>query len=155
VPALRERSEDIPILIRHFAADAAEKLNRPPVKISEEIFDLLSTYGFPGNVLELANIMRNLVAHAGDRNEITSKDLDLIVGLDVLKLKAKSGIKKDTNPLQSIFGKFPTAAELEEWHIRKAMELCNNNQSAAARLLELSRPTIINKLRQMGFSTTT
>lgn len=154
VPALRDRPEDIPILIRHFAEDAAKNLCRPPVKISDEIFELLSTYGFPGNVLELSNIMRNLVAHAGDSNEIMSKDLELIVGLDVLKLKAKSGIKIDTNPLQTVFGKFPTAAELEEWHIRKAMELCNNNQSAAARLLELSRPTIINKLKQMGFNTT-
>ncbi|RJO65270.1 MAG: sigma-54-dependent Fis family transcriptional regulator [Myxococcales bacterium] len=61
VPALRERREDIPLLVQHFVKRAAQDIGRPPMQVSEAALMILQQYDYPGNVRELSNIVERAV----------------------------------------------------------------------------------------------
>jgi DNA-binding NtrC family response regulator len=67
LPPLRERREDIPLLVRSFVAEAARTHDRPPISISAEALDLLMRYDWPGNVRELKNLVESMVVLAPER----------------------------------------------------------------------------------------
>ncbi len=81
LPALRERREDIPLLVGHFLRKDCEALGLPPKKVSAEAMRLLEGYGWPGNVRELENIVERAVALSAS-GVITASDLpdELITG---------------------------------------------------------------------------
>lgn len=60
IPALRDRKDDIPLLFRKFASDAAEKYSMPPVVLNEEAKSLLASYRWPGNIRQLKNITEQI-----------------------------------------------------------------------------------------------
>ncbi|KAB2964525.1 MAG: sigma-54-dependent Fis family transcriptional regulator [Thermoanaerobaculia bacterium] len=81
LPALRERRDDIPLLVGHFLRKNCEALGLPPKKVSAEAMRLLESYGWPGNVRELENIVERAVALSAS-GVITASDLpdELITG---------------------------------------------------------------------------
>jgi two-component system NtrC family response regulator len=137
MPPLRERRDDIPVLVSHFL----KKFNRDAgADIEEEALAALKAYGWPGNVRELENVIeRASVLKRG--TVITLADLP-----DKLKQERKG--------IDSIILNLPDEGialeDLEKSLILKALEKHNNNQTRAAEYLGITRPTLIYRLEKYG-----
>ncbi|HHX03842.1 MAG TPA: sigma-54-dependent Fis family transcriptional regulator [Tissierellia bacterium] len=106
VPALRERAEDIPELVRFFLYTSAEELNKPIDKMEEEAMELLCQYHYPGNVRELRNIIKRLVV-LSDHQLITKDDVLLHVPFE--QAPHSTGLRE----ARKIFEKKHIAAQLQ------------------------------------------
>ena len=133
IPPLRERREDIGPLAKHFLARFARGMNKPVAGISPEAMDLLTSYDWPGNVRELQNALERavLVCHG----KVLPGDLPLHV----------NGSKAGAAPT----GK--SLADVERVHVRRVLEDAGWNITRAARLLEIDRVTLYNKIKKYGF----
>jgi formate hydrogenlyase transcriptional activator len=77
VPPLRERPEDIPVLVRHFVREAADRINRRALWISPSAMDALVAHSWPGNIRELQNLIeRSVIRSPGDELRVPLNDLD-------------------------------------------------------------------------------
>ncbi|HWQ53152.1 MAG TPA: sigma-54 dependent transcriptional regulator [Bryobacteraceae bacterium] len=130
LPALRERREDIPLLVSHFLNKFCMATSRPIPQVNQEAMDLLMRHDWPGNVRELENaVERALVIGRG--SEIKASDFSF---------------QFQTDPL-------PTGRSLddvERAHIERILRETDNNLSRAARILDIDRTTLYNKLRRYG-----
>jgi two-component system, NtrC family, response regulator HydG len=136
VPPLRERREDIPLLVRHFVRKFAEKNRRTVESVTPACMDLLCRYPWPGNVRELENaIERGVILMRGD--QLTEKSLPLTVQRqDATAPEASS----DEKPA-SLF-------EAEKVVILQTLAETSGNKSEAARRLGITRKTLQNKLHK-------
>ncbi|MFL6213962.1 MAG: sigma-54-dependent transcriptional regulator [Blastocatellia bacterium] len=132
VPPLRERREDIEMLADHFLTRFSQSMNKPVTGLSKEALDLLRAYDWPGNVRELQNAMERAVLVAKTR-EIQPGDLPLQL----------NGAKP------ALVGK--SLSEIERQHIKNVLEESGWNIYRAARLLEIDRVTLYNKIKKYGF----
>jgi DNA-binding NtrC family response regulator len=143
VPPLRERLEDIEPLVEFFVHSFARQQEKPVPAVSPAVIASLSQCSYPGNVRELYN----MVHHA-----VTCNDGRMLEIADFPELKpapARSAKHYDgENPFLAVFGKFPTVVQVEEYLIGEAMKLTGGNQTAAAELLGLARPTLNKRLKQ-------
>jgi DNA-binding NtrC family response regulator len=135
VPPLRERKEDIPVLINHFI----EKFNRAYKKkvrgFSREALEILMRYSFPGNVRELENIVASALALS---------EGDLIGPLDL-----PEDLKQFE--VESVGGEqWPSWEEQEKSYIRKILESTQYNKRKAAGILKMSRTTLWRKFIKYG-----
>jgi DNA-binding NtrC family response regulator len=140
VPPLRERREDIPILVRAFLERYRAKHGRPVDGIAPEAYRRLMAHGWPGNVRELQHAIERAVLVARGR-EITVADLPEAVqhaGAEGTGTIAPSAV-----PSGSL-------EEIERASILKALETTRWNKQAAAALLGLRRPTLYSKMRKHG-----
>jgi len=142
VPALRERSEDVPLLAQHFLAKAQEKMGKQcPLELSRAAAQLLAEYQWPGNVRELENtIERAVLLCAGP--VIEPKDLpQRVCGL---------GTEKRITPRLPDTGiDLRNAVEsFENQLIRQALERTKWNKKQAATLLGLNRTTLVEMLKR-------
>lgn len=136
LPALRERPDDIPLLVDSFLSELAEKRNIPPHKVSPEVMRLFLQYHWPGNVRELRNKLASMMIMA-DGEVLTERDLP-----DEIRDGANSpGVPKDVPS-------HLTMDALEKLAIMKALEECNGNRTHAAERLDISVRTLQRKLRQ-------
>ena len=144
VPPLRERKEDIPILIRFFLEKYNKEQNKDIIRISDEALSLLMNYSYPGNVRELENIIKHAVVFA-DKNTIAKQDLpDSIPSPILLSSGAVSGDKL----LKS--GGFFKISELEKQLIVETLAMTGNNHTVAAKHLGISRSTLWRKMKGYG-----
>lgn len=132
VPPLRERGDDILLLVRHFIKRSSEEFGRSVPRISEKALGLLRGYHWPGNVRELENVVQRLVAMT---------EGDIIDVPDLPSLMRFSALRSG-DPAR-------TLAEVEADHIRSVMASVENNISSAARVLGIDRKTLREKLRRM------
>jgi DNA-binding NtrC family response regulator len=132
LPSLRERREDIPLLVDHFIRKYARAMNKRFTSISKPAVDILMHYDWPGNVRELENAIERAMV-IGREPEIQVSDFPLQVS---------SG----TPPPEG-----QTLDDVERAHILKVLEGCNWNQSLAARILKIDRVTLYNKIKKYGF----
>jgi DNA-binding NtrC family response regulator len=131
VPPLRDRKEDIPLLVDYFLRkkNAALKMRRT---LSPDCLGVLRNYGWPGNVRELSNVVeRAMILSSGD--EIRVGDFAFLTGP-----KARSHL--------------PTLKELEENHILQVLRDAGNNKTQAARMLGISTRNLYRKLNEYGVS---
>ncbi len=134
VPPLRERGDDISLLVRFFVDKFAAKNRRKVEGITPECLQLLSSYQWPGNVRELENaIERGVILMRGEH--LTEKSLPL----PIQKQKTKSG--SAVSPATSL-------QEVEKQQILKTLEETGGNKSEAARRLGITRKTLQNKLQK-------
>jgi two-component system, NtrC family, response regulator HydG len=147
VPPLRERLDDIPLLLDHFLAAAAATLNKKKPTPPPELAILLSIYPFPGNVRELeALVFDAVVRHTS--GILSMESFRAVIGNERPTLQAGASQQQpEENPLAAIFGRFPTIGEVEEYMIREAMILAKDNQSIAANLLGMGRQTLNKRLK--------
>jgi transcriptional regulator with GAF, ATPase, and Fis domain len=141
LPPLRERREDIPLLVEHFARRESARLGRPIRALPAETLAVLQRYDWPGNVREL----RNLV----ERASVMSPDGVLRLP-DVL---AAGPAVPDREPSRSDLGKASLAELMQRYKarlIRTAMERSGGNQRRAAELLGIHRPSLTRMLRDLG-----
>jgi transcriptional regulator with PAS, ATPase and Fis domain len=139
VPPLRERRDDVPLLVRAFLERYTLKHARPMDGIEPEAYRRLLGYGWPGNVRELQHAIEHAVL-VGRGPQITMADLP-----DALQRAgmASSAIAPSEVPSGSL-------EEIERASILKALESTRWNKQAAAGLLGLRRPTLYSKMRKHG-----
>lgn len=147
IPPLRQRQDDIPLLVNAFLEEAARELGKPVPTPPQELFTLLATYHFPGNVRELRAMVYDAMAlHRSGP----------VIGLEAFRrgmqkqrhLGDSSGSteqEKPGLPLQ-LSGSFPTLKEAETFLIQEALRRANQNQGIAASLLGISRPALNRRL---------
>jgi DNA-binding NtrC family response regulator len=146
IPPLRQRPEDIPLLFNHFSEEAAMSLGRECPMYSEELVHSLLRYSFPGNVRELKAMICDAVTRSKE-GKLFFNDFG-----DWIK-KEITGPKNVRMPVIENWGVeemddgLPTLQEAIERLIKKALERCNHNQSAAARLLGISRQRLARQLK--------
>lgn len=137
LPALRQRTDDIPLLLDHFTRQFSKENGFPPVKIAPETMKILSDYEWPGNIRELRNFAENIVVlHRG--GTLTPYDLDR-------KFCEKQPLP-DT-PAEPA----PHSLSVEENEkrlLRNALIETRGNRTQAAKLLNISRRTLHRKLLQ-------
>ncbi|MGD8781623.1 MAG: sigma-54 dependent transcriptional regulator [Ignavibacteria bacterium] len=141
LPSLRERKEDIPILIDHFIRKYSKQNGKDIVNISSEALDTLMKYNFPGNVRELENIIERAVILSRE-NVISCDDLPPQLGLS----HEKNII--DPRNLDSSYEDKMKAFETEL--IKEALDRTNGNQSAAARELKITERHLRSRLERLG-----
>jgi two-component system response regulator AtoC len=149
VPPLRERKEEIPILLKHFMARMSERYARPPLPISATMLEACLDYAWPGNLRELNNFVKRYLV-LGDEQ------------LAIFELRPKSdgnGASFDTTPrtqseavggLKSLARSAKDEAEAEA--IGRALEETNWNRKQAAVLLKISYKALLYKIRQYGIA---
>jgi len=141
VPPLRERTEDIPLLVSALMDRAASRLSRAPAQFSEEAMAALMAHRWPGNVRELENaIERAMLMASGDRVELQDLPADLV---------PKDGGAMQLEPSGDLSIKRHTAA-LETLLIRRALSATGGNRSQAAGLLDISYKALVYKIRGYG-----
>lgn len=133
IPPLRERAEDIPVLCERFLRWYALEMNKPEIRISEEIADLLQRYEWPGNVRELRNLMERLVV-LSDGDEL---DFDALPE----EIRVLSG-ETEKDSLRAHKRAF------EREYIEKVMEKHGGNVAKAAEEMKIARKNLYQKLNE-------
>jgi two-component system response regulator PilR (NtrC family) len=146
MPTLRERKDDIPLLVLHFIDKYNKELNKKVTGISKEAEQCLIKYDYPGNVRELENIIERAIAlESGD--EITKDVLpELTSAFCSEEDSAVTGINltKSGLDLEELVGK------IEKKLIHNALELCKNNKTEAAKLLKITFRSLRYRLDKYG-----
>ncbi len=130
LPPLRERGDDVLLLVRHFAYKFAEEAGKKQPRFSDQTLLVLRNYGWPGNVRELENVVQRLVVMT-DGDFIEVPDLPSLMRFSAL---GKTGFDR---PL----------AEVEAEYICNVLASVNGNKTQAARILGIDRKTLREKLK--------
>jgi len=145
IPPLRERLDDIPLLVDNFLKAAAKSFKKKAPTPPKELFTLFSTYHFPGNVRELQGLINDAVS--------THKSGILSMDSFRAKISRKHRVPKtvaqgevDLLSGMSFSEQLPTLKEAEQELIQEAMKRANGNQSIAAEILGMSRRALNNRL---------
>ncbi len=138
VPPLRERTEDIPLLIEYFLARFAAEAHREPPIITAEAVQLLRRYQWPGNVRELANVLERAVIMSS--GVIGSQDLP---GLATDSLPPRVVIP-ETGTLRDIMH------QVEKQVIARTLKACGGNRGKTAQVLDISRRALQYKIDEHG-----
>jgi DNA-binding NtrC family response regulator len=144
LPPLRERREDVTMLVGHFLNKLALRERRPPTAMSPEALKLLAGYAWPGNVRELENAIERAVAVAKG-NVILPSDLPPEVGGGT-----EPGAGADSGGMLGEVGNRPTLAELERRYIQLVLGEVGGNKKKAAEKLGIDRRTLYRALERGG-----
>ena len=140
LPPLRERSDDIPQLVRLFFERSCEKHGRQGLTLTEELISRFTEYRWPGNVRELENVIERLVVLA-DGEVVRFSDLpDFLRGEPGRKDTLQLNLPPEGISLEGV----------ERELILAALRKCDWNQSRAAQYLDLSRKTLIYRMEKFG-----
>jgi two-component system response regulator HydG len=138
LPALRERVQDIPLLVAHFIRKYAEQNNKAVQSIQKSALEQLQAYRWPGNVRELENVIERAVVLT---QESTISDNDL--SLEALQLDQPSHVE------EGLFLPIPsTLADIEREAIVQTLEYCEGNRQATSRQLAIAPATLYRKLKE-------
>ncbi|MCB0746168.1 MAG: sigma-54-dependent Fis family transcriptional regulator [Ignavibacteriales bacterium] len=151
IPPLKERKEDIPILISHFLNTASEELNKKRPASPKELYTILSNYSFPGNVRELEGIIFDAVSrHTSGVLSIENIRKKTIGTEDEIKNNSSQSEIPDNFSESIIFtSQFPTFKTAEILMIREALKRSDNNQTIAAQLLGITRRALNNRIQRL------
>jgi DNA-binding NtrC family response regulator len=148
LPALRDRKEDIALLVQHFLQKYAADLNRAPMTVSQAAMRAMMAYAWPGNIRQLENAMERGVALSGGRNQLEIGDLppEIQEASDPAPLAVGLALPEEGVDFERFI------ADIEREVIRRSLERTNGNKGAAARLLNLKRTTLVEKLKRLDRS---
>jgi DNA-binding NtrC family response regulator len=144
LPPLRDRREDIPLLVQHFLQKLCAGTGRDGVTISQEALRRLMAYPWPGNVRQLENAVERALAFSHGRAQIDVQDLALEVQNEPVPADTQ-GMWFPDDGLD--FDSYIEAVELSL--IRRSLERTQGNKRQAAKLLNLKRTTLIEKLKRL------
>jgi nitrogen regulation protein NR(I) len=155
LPPLRDRREDIPVLVRHFIEKYNRRLGKKVERVEDEAMTLLLGYSWPGNIRELENLMERSVLFA-DEPVIRAHALP-----EALRDRAPAAASPAASfgPLAALGGAGGTSmkeivrqaqAELEKELIARALEETSGNVTRAAKRLQISRKSLQVKMRDLG-----
>ena len=150
LPPLRERKDEIPALASAFIARYSRECDRPGLRMSDDLMAALLMHDWPGNIRQLGNELRRIVAVSEPGQVLTSADLSATVTQDWKRAHALSQVSGHTI-LVSLDQPLPRALdELERAFIDQAMRSSGGRVSEAAQLLGISRKGLFLKRRRMG-----
>ncbi|MBF0626976.1 MAG: sigma-54-dependent Fis family transcriptional regulator [Magnetococcales bacterium] len=152
VPPLRERKEDIPLLLDKFIVDVAAAIQLPHLPtVAPQLVALLECYDFPGNVRELRSMVMDAVAHH-TKGTLSMESFRNVVGNQADSIKELPTENLTTNaPFYWPQGRrAPTLKEAEEYLITCAMQKSRGNQGVAAAMLGLTRQALNQRLTRRG-----
>jgi DNA-binding NtrC family response regulator len=135
LPPLRERREDIPLLVNHFVQKFSLAMNKRITRVSPAAMNLLQEQPWLGNVRELENAVERAMV-VGQEPELNEQDF-------IFK------------PPSSSTGAGKKLEDMERAHILRVVEECGGNQSHAAEILDIDRVTLYHKLKKYGWTRTT
>ena len=142
VPPLRERMEDVPLLVENIIRRIARESNMQEPKITNEVLDKLKSYSYPGNVRELENLLERAMALC-EAGEITINDLNM----PVTNLNNTVEMPKESGMLLETY-----LVDIEKKVILEALEKCRWNKTATAKLLGISFRALRYKLEKLGLN---
>jgi transcriptional regulator with PAS, ATPase and Fis domain len=134
VPPLRERPEDIEILIEHFLNTKSIKLNKPIPNIERDLYEELINYSWPGNVREIENCIENIVNMDGNVSlNFETKFFD----------KQQQNLNRNNLELELC-----SLAQLEKKAIINCIQKCNGNITKVSKILGINRSTLYSKIKK-------
>lgn len=144
IPPLRERKEDIPVLVEYFIKKFNDEMNLKISNLSKQALEQLINYEWPGNIRDLQNAVQSAMILARD-GVITSEHLPMRVKgyntNDVSKAEMHASLDENLKHINS---------RIEKQLILEALTKCNYNRTETAELLKISRKTLFNKMKQYG-----
>lgn len=140
IPPLRERREDLPALVAHFAAAVVHRHGRPPKCFAPEVFEVFKQYAWPGNLRELRNVVEAMVLMSkGNTVDLTTLPTELLAPAPA-PCAATSSQTRQLGPL----------CEAERNTIATAIRMHAGNLTLVARDLRISRSTLYIRLKKYG-----
>jgi DNA-binding NtrC family response regulator len=161
LPALRERGEDLPLLVRHFVRRFGRELGREIQHVAPEALDRLCGYSWPGNIRELQSVLKQALLQAGGSvllpaflPEFThSKDRSSPTESAAETLRLEAFIDGELGPdAHDLYA--ATHHEVDRVLLTRVLKYTDGNQHHAARLLGIARQTLRQKLRELGLQVT-
>jgi len=137
LPPLRVRHADILLLLRYFSAKYAEEMGRPAPQYSDRALEILSGYSWPGNVRELENLVQRLMAMV-DGDVIDTPDMPS--NMRSACISNEAGLNR-------------TLEQAETEYIRNVLDSVSGNKTKAAKILDIDRKTLREKLKRGGLET--
>jgi DNA-binding NtrC family response regulator len=148
IPSLRDRKEDLPILVDHFLKKASKALGKQKLTPPEELFPVLATYPFPGNIRELESMIFDAVTSC------KSEKLSLEPFRSYIRqseLATKTEVTGQPIAASTLKEKIDTISQMtEKQMIIDALNKTDQNRTKAAKLLGISRRTLQNKIKEYG-----
>ncbi len=141
VPPLRERREDIPLLATHFLQRFSTEMGKAAAGFSQQAMELFQSYDWPGNVRELQNEVQRLVIQIDQGGFVTPELLSP-------RLRQVEGVVERVRPTKGTLKEMMD--QLERWLLIEALREHQNNKTAAARVLGITREGLHKKLRSFG-----
>ncbi len=147
VPPLRDRKEDIPLLVKEFLSEFGQQYGRARVEMSDDALAALKQYHWPGNVRELRNLVERVLILNPKIQRIERKHLPMLVYRDAAKSSSPSAGRGEefTTLLQA-------REAYERDYILKKLDECQGNMSRAAEGLGLERSHLYRKMKALGVS---
>lgn len=149
IPPLRERREDLSLLLNFFLGEAATALNKKCPTPPPELVDLLATYDFPGNVRELRAMVHNAVSTHVSR-KLSMKSFKQMIGQTAASVNAVKPETSETEATLTFGRKIPTLKAAADQLVREAMRRSSNNQTIAASLLGISQPSLSRRVQNLN-----
>jgi DNA-binding NtrC family response regulator len=144
IPPLRERRDDIPLLLDHFLEEAARLFGKKVPSYPKELVTLLSTYSFPGNLRELRSMVFDAM---GVHNSRMLSMNSFLNAMEVQGERPPAGTTAGRPNVFCDFEEIPTLGEAVGQLVDEAMRRSDNNQRIAARLLGISQPALSKRLK--------
>jgi len=145
VPPLRDRKEDIPLLVKEFLQEFGQQYGRPHVEMTPDALDALRQYHWPGNVRELRNLVERVLILNPKAPRIERRHLPMLVSRDGAREGAKMGARGEE------FSSLLEAREAyERDYILRKLDECHGNVSRAAEALGLERSHLYRKMKALG-----
>jgi DNA-binding NtrC family response regulator len=145
LPSLKDRREDIPLLTKHFIEKYCQNSNLELKTMSQDAMKLLMNYNWPGNIRQLENAIERAVALVGTRNLMLSSDLPS----EIQKTNANLFLSEIYIPDEGVNFKIEIS-HVEKELILQSLKKSGGNKKQAAKLLNLKRTTLIEKLKRLN-----
>jgi two-component system response regulator HydG len=138
LPALRERRDDIPLLVRHYVHHYAGRMDRDPPAVADDAMTALMQYDWPGNVRQLMNVVQNMVIVAADGR----------IDLDHVPVEMRQPGGNSAASIGSLAGL--SLDQIEKQAIRNTLRMTAGNREQAAKMLGIGERTLYRKLKEYG-----
>jgi DNA-binding NtrC family response regulator len=145
VPPLRQRKEDIPLLLENFVSHYSRKINKPVKKVDKQVTEALMAYNFPGNIRELKNMVERAVI-------LCDGDTLYLQHFPIFRSESLSPLGYSPEGKEHGLHLEKTLELTEKRLILQALEKANYNKSKAAELLNISRQSLHRRLNRLGLS---
>ena len=151
VPPLRERREEIPLLVEYFLDKCCREQQKPPLRVADDTLEYLVLHRWPGNVRQLANEIRRMVAMAEPGAVLMPEHLSSEIAAGRRTVPAAARPLASTEVVVRTDQPLSAASEhLERAMIQRALALCDGRHEGAAKLLGLSRKGLYLKRQRFG-----
>ena len=158
IPPLRERREDVKLLVAHFMAQLSSRLGVAPIPLDRDTAARMATHDWPGNIRELQNMVERgvILAQSGTRVEVDQLFTSPVLGLPDSEFRLGLDGSLDDQPweagkelCEAVLNGVVTLGQIEAMLIESAVDKAHGNLSAASRMLGLTRPQLAYRLKQL------